>query len=180
MEKLQENHPVEIVWHAFELRPRNGPPISPEYKAQIEAGRPRVYQVAREQYGLTMNPGPFGIDSRPALVGVKYAESQGRGAAFHKAVLQAYWQEAAAIDNLDVLTEIATRVGLAQEAFQAALTDPTFVEQVDADIALAQAYGLNGVPALIFDNKYLIPGALPYEALRQAIEQIHSQANQQD
>ncbi|RME53121.1 MAG: hypothetical protein D6790_18000 [Caldilineae bacterium] len=175
MEKLQESHPVEIVWHAFELRPRNGPPISPAYRAQIEAGRPRVYQIAQEQYGLTMNPGPFGIDSRPALIGVKYAESQGCGAAFHRAVLHAYWQEAAVIDDLDVLTEIAAQVGLEREAFRAALADPTFEEQVDADIALAQAYGLNGVPALVFDNKYLIPGALPYEALRQAVDQIHSQ-----
>lgn len=175
MEKLQASHPVEIVWHAFELRPRNGPPISPEYRAQIEAGRPRVYQIAQEQYGLTMNPGPFGIDSRPALIGVKYAESQGRGAVFHRAVLHAYWQEAAPIDDLDVLTEIAAQVDLERNAFRAALTDPVFEEQVDADIALAQAYGLNGVPALVFDNKYLIPGALPYEALRQAVDLILAQ-----
>lgn len=163
---------MQVIWHSFELRPKNGPSISPEYRAQIQASRPRVYQIAREQYGLTMNPGPFGIDSRPALTGAKYAEGQGVGAAFHKAVLNAYWQEAAIIDDLDALTEIAAQVGLVPQAFHAALSDPTFQEQVDADIALAQAHGLNGVPALVFDNRYLIPGALPYENLRQAVEGI--------
>ena len=119
-----------------------------------------------------MNPGPFGIDSRPALVGVKYAESQGNGNGFHDAVLKAYWQQAQAIDNLDVLTDIAGTTGLDTADFRAALTDPAFVEAVDDDIAQAAAYGLQGVPALIFAEKYLVPGAVPYETLVQVVEEV--------
>jgi hypothetical protein len=37
---------------------------------------------AREQYGLDINAGPFGIDSRSALIAEKYAESQEKGEAF--------------------------------------------------------------------------------------------------
>lgn len=119
-----------------------------------------------------MNPGPFGINSRPALVGVKYAESQGAGNAFHDAALRAYWQEAAALDDLDVLAEIAASVGLDADSFRAALTDSEFVDAVDRDIAQAQEFGLQGVPALVFAGKYLVPGAVPYDTLVQVVDEV--------
>ena len=170
-----ESHGVSLQWHSFELRPRGAPPISAEYRAKIEAGRPRVYAVAREQYGLEMNPGPFGFDSRPALIGAKYAEGQGVGPAYHAAVMNAYWQEARVIDNLDALTEIAVSIGLDREAFRQALADPDYEGAVQADIDQAYAYGINGVPGMVFADKYLVSGAQPYEVLCQAVEQIGSE-----
>lgn len=174
MEKLQESHNVELHWHSYELRPRKAPPISPQYRATIEARRPALYERARTDYGLEMNPGPFGIDSRPALIGVKYAESQGLGNSFHSAALKAYWQETAALDDLDVLVGIGAAVGLEPQAFRAALDDPAFAQAVDEDIAQAAAYGLQGVPALIFENKYLVPGAVPYATLVQVVEEVQN------
>jgi predicted DsbA family dithiol-disulfide isomerase len=170
--ELERTHAVNLNWHSFELRPKNGPPIPPAYRARIEASRPQLYATAREQYGVEMNPGPFGIDSRPALIGVKYAEAEGKGNAFHDAVLRAYWLEARNIEDRAVLAELAESVGLAGTLFAAALDDPHYAAEVDEDIELARAYGLQGVPALIFEQKYLIPGAVPYDTLRQAVEQI--------
>ena len=46
----------------------------------------------------------------------------------------------------------------------------------DDDIALAQEYGINGVPALVFANKYLVSGAQPYSVLQQVIAQIQGEA----
>ncbi|NJN98224.1 MAG: hypothetical protein HC875_31115, partial [Anaerolineales bacterium] len=43
---------------------------------------------------------------------------------------------------------------------------------VDADIRQAQAYGLQGVPATIIAQKYLISGAQPLEALQDIVQQI--------
>lgn len=119
-----------------------------------------------------MNPGPFGIDSRPALIGVKYAERQGVGNAFHEAALRAYWQEAAALDDRDVLAGIAAQVGLDEADFRAGLDDPALIAEVDQDIAQAQEFGLQGVPALIFAGKYLVPGAVPYDTLVQVVENV--------
>lgn len=173
---LQQTPPagtsIDVAWRSFELRPRNAPPISPEKRAQIEAARPRVYAVAREQYGLTMNPGPFGFDSRPALIGAKFAEAQGKGPAYHKRVMNAYWQEAQPIDDLDVLTDLAVEVGLDRNGFRAALEDAAFEQQVEHDIAQARAYGVGGVPAMVFADTFLVSGAQPYDALFQATEQV--------
>ena len=149
--------------------------MPPEYRKRIEASRPMFDKRAREQYGLEINSGPFGINSRPALVADKYAESQGKGKAFHEAVMDAYWQQARSIDDKDVLKEIAEHVGLNTENFEAVLTDPIYNAEVSADIDLAHEYRLDGVPALIFADKYLVMGAQPYETLKQVVEKVREE-----
>src|SRR5207244_12556941 len=121
----------------------------------------------REQYGLEINAGPFGIDSRPALIADKYAESQGKGDVFHKAVMDAYWQQARSIEDANVLKEIAEHVGLNTENFEAVLNDQTYNAEVSADIDLARKYRLDGVPELVIAQKYLVMGGPPHETVKQ-------------
>lgn len=172
MEKLEEHYDIDIHWRSFELRPAGSPPLSPEYRRRIEASRPMFNKRAKEQYGLEINSGPFGINSRPALVADKYAESQGKGEDFHEAVMDAYWQQARSIDDIDVLKEIAEQVGLNTENFEAVLKDPMYEAEVSTDIELAREYRLDGVPALVFANRYLVVGAQPYETLKEVVEKI--------
>ena len=142
----------------------------------MERSRPLFQERAREQYGLEINSGPIGINSRPALVAEKYAESQGKGAAFHRAVMQAYWQQARSIDKQEVLQEIAARVDLNTDGFATLLENPQFNAEVDDDIALANEYGLDGVPALVFANRYLVVGAQPYDVLKRVVERVQDES----
>lgn len=147
-----------------------------EYRAYIEStARPRMHAIAKAHYGLDIHEGPFGIDSRKALIGSKYAEAQGKGQAYHNATFRAYWQQAQSIDDVNVLRRIAELIGLSGEAFVAALDNPMYEQQVLDDIAQAPAYGLSGVPALVFENRYLVSGAQPYEMLVKVVEQIRAQ-----
>ncbi len=166
---------MEIVWHSYELRPAGSPPIPPEYLARIKATEPRLLRIAREQYGLELNRGPMGTSSRAALVGAKFAENQGKGSQYSDAVFRAYWQRANNIGDEEVLAEIAQAIGLERDAFLAALKDAQFDAQVEADVEEAYSYGLTGVPALIFSNRYLVSGAQPYEVLRQVAEKVESE-----
>lgn len=125
---------------------------------------------AREQYGIEINAGPMGINSRPALIGEKYAQAQGLGNEYHDAVMRAYWQEAQSIDDPQLLKELAAGVGLDGEGFLAALTQSEYEAAVNDDIAQAHEYGLDAVPALVFGQKYLVMGAQPYAVLKQAVE----------
>jgi predicted DsbA family dithiol-disulfide isomerase len=172
LEKLQQTHGVEVIWRAYELRPADGPPIPPEYRAHIEAARPHMERIAREQYGVEIQSGPFGIDSRPALIGAQYAEAQGVGAAYHRAVFQAYWQQAQDIADRVVLRSLAEGAGLDGGGFEAALADPAWRYIVDGDIQQAQIYGLNGIPAMVFQNRYLVSGAQPHPVLSEIVEKI--------
>ena len=146
--------------------------MPPQYKARIEAGQPALKKRAYDEYGLELHVGPFGINSRPALVLEKYAEEQGKGLEFHAAVMKAYWQEARSIDDPVVLQEIAEQVGLDTANFAAILANPEYDEEVSADVALAHEYGLTGVPALVFANKYLVMGAQPYEMLKRVVDKV--------
>jgi predicted DsbA family dithiol-disulfide isomerase len=176
LEKLRENHDIVIHWRSFQLRPPGSPPIPPEYRARIEASRPQLQKRAREQYNLELNVGPFNVDSRPALIAEKFAESQGKGEAFHNAVMQAYWQQARKIDDKDILKEIAASAGLNTGDFASVLESPAFDAEVSADINLAHEYGLDGVPALVFANKYLVMGAQPYDLLEKVVERVQAEA----
>jgi predicted DsbA family dithiol-disulfide isomerase len=178
LEKLKQAYDVEVIWHSYELRPIGSPPIPPEYLARIKATEPRLVKMAREQYDLELNRGPMGIHSRSALIGAKYAEAMGKGPEYHDVMFRAYWQRANNIDDVDVLAEIAHSIGLEREPFLAALQDAHFAAQVDADIDEAYSYGLTGVPALIFGQRYLVSGAQPYEVLRQVVEKVETESNE--
>jgi predicted DsbA family dithiol-disulfide isomerase len=70
------------------------------------------------------------------------------------------------------LAAIATGIDLEQDSFLAALKSEKYLAEVMADIAQARTYGLSGVPALVFDNKYLVSGAQPYDVLLQVVQQV--------
>jgi predicted DsbA family dithiol-disulfide isomerase len=165
LDKLESEHKIEVIRHSYELRPKGSPPMPEAYRQRIEAGRPQFEAMALERYGIKMTHGPFGVDSRPALIGAKYAEEQGVGKAYHDAMYRAYWQDALAIDQQGVLLDVAESVGLERKAFITALETPAYLHLVLADITQAQALGLQGIPAMIFAGKYLVSGAQPYEVL---------------
>ena len=172
LEKLEASHSVDVQWHSYELRPKGSPPMPEEYKARIDANRPKLYATAREHYGLELQQGPFGIDSRPALTGAKFAQEHGKSQAYHRAIMQAYWLDAKDISDRMILTDLAVDIGLARDDFSAALDDPQYDEQVQFDIDQAREFGLNSVPSLVFDNRYLVAGAQPYPVLVQATEHV--------
>lgn len=131
-----------------------------------------MVQMAREVYGVEMNPGKMDGTSRVALIGAKVAEAAGRGDAYHVAVFRAYWQDAQDISERAVLGAIAEGIGIERSLFLAALDEPVYNSQVLADVDLARSYGLSGVPALVFQDKYLVSGAQPYETLVRVTEQV--------
>lgn len=178
LEKLEDSHGITVNWHAFELRPKNAPPITPDYRERINSMKPRMIAIAKENYGITINQGKFGIDSRPALVGMAYAKTQGKGNAYHKIVFQAYWEEAQNIEDLNTLANLADKSGLDREAFLAALNDPDYNNLVDADVERAHSYQIHSVPSAIIEEKFMLSGAQPYDEMVRIINQLQERIAQ--
>ncbi len=174
LEKLESEEKIEIVWHAYELRPKGSPPMPEEYRQRILAARPQLDALARDRYGIQLTHGALGVGSRAAHIGMKYAEERGVGKAYHDAMFRAYWQDGRSIDQQDVLLDVAESVGLEREAFLKALETPAYLHKVLADITEAQAMGLQGVPAMVFASKYLVSGAQPYEVLNKVVSDINA------
>lgn len=179
LERLHESHGVTVAWKSYELRPKGSPPIPENYKAHIKALEPKMKAMAKAQYGIEINQGKFGIDSRPALIGEKFAEQFDLGNVYHKAVFEAYWLHAQNIEDSNVLGDIAEKIGLNRVDFLASLDDTALEALVDADVQQARDLELRGVPALIFENKYYIPGAQPYDELVRFVEQMEARLEQE-
>jgi predicted DsbA family dithiol-disulfide isomerase len=184
LDQLAETEEIEVIWKSYELRPLDAPPL-PEhveraYRERIEAGWPQVQQMARERFGVELKSHRWGVKSRYALEGAKYAEAQGFGDAYHEAMFKAHFVEDRDFGDLATLGDLATEVGLDRTDFLAALENPTYAEQVDGDIAQARLYGLQGVPATIIESKYLISGAQPPEALQDIVRQVKQHLSDSD
>jgi predicted DsbA family dithiol-disulfide isomerase len=171
LKELQCEYGAEIHWRSYELRPAGSPPIPASYQARIEEGRKYFENRALQEHGVTINSGPFGIDSRKALILEKYAQMQGKGEAFHQVVERAYWLEAQDISQTDVLNALLKASGLDTNV-ETVLADSQHESMVDADIQQAYQYGLEGVPAVVFENRYLVSGAQPYGVFKEVMERI--------
>lgn len=169
---LKESRNVRVAWRAYELRPAGAPSPTPEFRARIEAGMPKLKAMAQERYGVGLNPGPLFVNTRMAHAGHKFAESAGGGEAYHARVMRAYWLEAQDVSQVSVLTQLAVESGLDGTAFAAAIGQGAFVEAAVADEDLAREYGLEGVPAMVVEKKFLIVGAQPLAVLQSEIDEI--------
>ena len=88
--------------------------------------------------------------------------------------MAAYWKDAHDISDDDVLIDVAEGIGLERESFVAALDDPIYANEHRQDVQQAFQYGLNGVPASVLNNRYLVSGAQPYEAFVNVVEQVEA------
>ncbi len=174
MKKLKESYGDEIAirWRSYELRPAGSPPIPEDYRRRIEQNRPVLNARMKQDHGVDLHSGPFGINSRPSLIIEKYAEAQGAGDAFHDVTQAAYWLEGRDISQADELRKLMQQAGLDPAQFDGAIIDPSYDEEVSFDVAQAREYGLDGVPALVFNDKYLVMGAQPYQTLANAVEKL--------
>jgi predicted DsbA family dithiol-disulfide isomerase len=170
LEQLAGKQPIETVWHAFMLRPPGSPGMTAEKRAMIEAYTPKISAEIRDEFGLDVERGPIGAQTFAAHHAMKHAERSGHGAAFHDAVLRAYWLAAADISNPDVLREIGARFGLAFDDDLLAGREAETAQAVQTDIAQASQYNIHGVPAFIFGNRYFVSGAQPLELLERAAD----------
>ena len=170
LDQLAEKQPIETVWHAFMLRPPGSPGITAEKRAMIEAYTPKISAQIRDEFGLAVERGPIGAQTFAAHHAMKHAEQSGRGAAFHDAVLRAYWLRAADIADHDVLRKLGAELDLSFDDDLLSGHEPATAEAVRSDVAQATAYNIHGVPAFIFGNRYFVSGAQPLDLLERAAD----------
>lgn len=106
-----------------------------------------------------------------------FAAEQGKQAELKERLLAAYFTEGKRIGDAAVLVAEAEAVGLDGAAARAVLAGNDYADAVDADLSLARAFGITGVPFFVIDRKYGISGAQPAETLRQALEQAWMESN---
>lgn len=174
LKRLNETDPVELHWRAFELRPQGTPPVPPAYRARIEANRPIFAARVKRDYGVELNEGPFGINTRALHQLKKFADAQGKGNAFHDAALDAYWMRGLDVSDPKIQQDILRHVGIETPVAEI-LANIEYRNEVLMDEQIAQDNDMTGVPALVFAEKYLVMGAQPLDVLKRVVEQVREE-----
>ena len=104
------------------------------------------------------------FNSRLATELGKWAESMGKGDAFHSAVFRAYYVDGVNLAKPDELVRLAEAAGLPAGEAGDVLRTRSFREAVDADWELSGRLGISAIPTFVLDNSAIV-GAQPYEVL---------------
>ncbi|WP_342399739.1 DsbA family oxidoreductase [Weizmannia sp. FSL W8-0676] len=175
---------VEVEFKAFELDPA----------AEKGIGK-NIHEAIAEKYGISMEEAKKanrGIGEQAASVGLhydfdnmkptntldahrleKFAATEGKGAELAEKLFHAYFTEGAYIGDHETLAAIAESAGLSREKALEVLRDPNaYLNDVRVDEAIAQQYGITGVPFFILNQKYAISGAQPLETFTSALQKV--------
>ncbi|TMF09377.1 MAG: hypothetical protein E6I37_14715 [Chloroflexi bacterium] len=173
--RLEREYDVEIEWVPFELHPE----IPPEGRLREEV-LPAAY-MARAQEGVNRLAATVGltlrlherlINSRPALQAAEFAREQGRFEAMHEELMKAYWDEGRDVSDMAVLRDIAARAGVDIDGMEVAVTEDRFGDYLDARRSEAEDLGINGIPAHVIADRYLVMGAQPYDLFERVMAKI--------
>ncbi|OIP88506.1 MAG: hypothetical protein AUK26_13525 [Syntrophaceae bacterium CG2_30_58_14] len=166
---MRENFEIEVRWRAFPLHPETpeaGLAMKEVYAARIidmSKAMVRLKKVA-EELGLPLGERKKTYNSRRAQELGKWAETEGKGDAFHDAVFRAYFADGKNIAKIGVLTGLVNAVGLPEKEARKVMKQGTFKEAVDSDWELAYQLGISSVPTFVVDDEAVV-GAQPYEVL---------------
>lgn len=177
--------PHEIHWHPFELNPDMPPEgqnlrehIIEKYgstPAQSDANREKITGIGAE-LGFAFR---FSDDMRMhntfnAHQLLHWAGQHGRQHALEQALFCAHFSDRRDLSDPGVLVDVAVSVGLDRDEADAVLADQRFATAVrDAEHGwLSQ--GIQAVPAMIFNHRYLVSGAQGIENYSRILEQLAS------
>lgn len=180
-----EDRAVEVEYHSFELSPdtpvdfegnetdylARHKGIDPEQAQQMLA---RVTGIAA-QVGLDYDFSSVKhTNSVLAHQALHYAKAHGKQLELKERLLRAYFIEGGHVGRVDRLADYAAEVGLDRADIVRALESDEYLDAVREDEALAQEFGINGVPFFVIDGKYGVSGAQEAATFAQVLEQVWS------
>lgn len=178
VEKLKEEHNVDVEWRPFYLyldTPPEGREL-PEYvkRARANGSEERLRSIATS-YGMEFVSVPRIYNTRLAHEATEYAREHGKANNFHHNVFRKVYAEGQDISQWDVLRAAAEEVGLKADEMQREVESEKYTAQVADQVRWAYQIGVTGVPTYVINNRYGIVGAQPYEVFKDVLEQIASQ-----
>lgn len=177
---------VEIEYHSFELSPDTpvdyeGTPV--EYLAQRK-GLPhdQVEQMIGRVVGIASSVGLDyhydDIHQTNTVIShelLHFAKAHGRQLEMKERLLKAYFINGEHVGRIPDLVEIAVELGYDRAEVTEALESHRYLADVKADVALAQEYGIQGVPFFVIDGKYGVSGAQDAATFANVLEQVRSE-----
>jgi len=187
LQRLGDAVDARITVHPFELNPQlpAGGEAIVDYlgrkygktPAQIEQTQAMIRERGAE-VGFAFGPRDYVYNTFDAHRLLYWAGIAGQQVPLKLALLRAYHAEGKDPSNRDVLVEAAGSVGLDADEARKVLDSGAWADEVRAEEQQSQAMGIQSVPSIIFNERYLLTGGQPVEAFEQAIGQILAEGTQ--
>jgi predicted DsbA family dithiol-disulfide isomerase len=178
VERLKEEHNVEVEWRPFYLywdTPPEGKDL-PEYVKRARAhGSEERLQAMANSYGMDFRSTARIYNTRLGHEATEYAREKGKGSEFHKALFRRVYAEEQDPSQWPVLRSTAEEVGLDADEMQQLVESGHYTEYVEEQVRWAQQIGVTGVPTYVINDRYAIVGAQPYELFKNALVEIAKQ-----
>jgi predicted DsbA family dithiol-disulfide isomerase len=124
-------------------------------------------QVA-DGLGLPLGDRRMTYNSRLAQELGKWAESMGKGNAFHNAMFRAYFVDGLNIGKTLNLVKVAESMDLSGKDALNVIRSGAYKEAVDSDWKRSVELKVRAVPTFLYNRQVLV-GAQPYEALKKLV-----------
>lgn len=163
-----------VRWVAFPLHPetpREGRTLESLFAGRdfdLPAMRRRLVQIAAE-LELPFGDRTMTYNSRLAQELGKWAESEGKGDAYHQAAFKAYFADGKNLALEQTLIEMVDSIGLSAGRARRVLSERPYRTAVDQDWAYSRKIGITAVPSFGLNNRLLV-GAQPFESLARFVE----------
>ena len=105
-----------------------------------------------------------------------WAGQEGRQRELKLALFDAYFTQCLNPSDYEVLADAAEKAGLDRDVAAALLSSDRYAQEVRKEEEQWRTKGINAVPAVIINGRYLISGGLPSMVFEQAIRKIAAEA----
>jgi predicted DsbA family dithiol-disulfide isomerase len=177
---------AETYWHPFELNPNMVPEgeDTAEHIARKYGSTPEQSRINRSRLadignsvGFAFNYGEgmriYNTFNAHKLLTIFGSERGWRAqTALKMALFKAYFQDRRDVSDIDVLCDIAEAQGMDRAVALAWINDAALTTSVRAEMAHWTDQNITGVPAIIFDQKYMVPGAQSAETFADVIKKL--------
>jgi predicted DsbA family dithiol-disulfide isomerase len=173
---------AELHFRAFELNPQLaaegediGEHLAKKYglsATQLAQNHERIRERGAE-LAFTFSPERRRIyNTFDAHRLLHWAGLEGRQRELKHALLRAYFSDGQDVSDHDTLVRVAGETGLSVDRAREILTSNAYADEVRAEEQFYLRNGIQGVPAIIIDQKHLISGGQPVEVFERALRQI--------
>jgi len=185
LKRIGDDVDATIALHPFELNPQMGPDGANivEYLGQKYGRTPEQIEetqaMIRERgasVGFPFGPRIRTYNTFDAHRLLHWAGIEGKQLPLKLALLRAYHTDGKNPGDHDVLVEAAQSVGLDAARARDVLEQGLYADDVRAEEQHYQAMGIQSVPSIIFNGRYLVTGGQPVDTFEQAIREILADA----
>ncbi|GAA0912930.1 DsbA family oxidoreductase [Nonomuraea longicatena] len=173
---------LEVVMRPFQLNPdatTEGEPLVPFLEEKYGPGVSQMFarvSNAAEQEGLKLDyDAAVSANTAEAHRLIAVATAQGLGEEMAQRLFRAYFTEGRNVADPEVLAGLAAEVGVRDQGEDAEVSG----HEVSEQLARARRLGITGVPLFLFEEKYSVSGAQPYESFVSVIDEVAERTGQQ-